>query len=174
MNLIDKYTKNTIQVTSSTNMTPIIIGGHIRWNSFSRGTGSSCADDACTEGPIFDVRRRELVHPVRRRGGGDAGRLLRRIAAGRAPALANRIGPGPYGLGTCVRQGPAARSSAVRNLGPLSIKFRLLTARLFIKPERHKLNMQNLINGMHARTGLPRASCAASPNTHGANSSSTA
>src|SRR6516225_5747143 len=93
---------------------------------------------------------------------------------GRAPAQANRIGPGPYGLGTCVRQGPAARSSAVRNLGPLSIKFRLLTARLFIKPERHKLNMQNLINGMHARTGLPRASCAASPNTHGANSSSTA
>jgi hypothetical protein len=30
--------------------------------------------------------------------------------------------------------GPAARSSAVQNLGPLSIKFGLLTARLFIKP----------------------------------------
>jgi len=28
--------------------------------------------------------------------------------------------------------GPAARSSAVQNLGPLSIKFRLLTASLFI------------------------------------------
>src|SRR6516162_5221459 len=53
---------------------------------------------------------------------------------GRAPAQANRIGPGPYGLGTSVRQGPAARSSAVQNLGPLSIKFRLLTARLFINP----------------------------------------
>ena len=46
---------------------------------------------------------------------------------------ANRVGPGPYGFGTCVRQGPAARSSAVQNLGPVSIKFRLLTASLFIK-----------------------------------------
>lgn len=52
----------------------------------------------------------------------------------RAPAQANRNGPGPYGLGTCVRQGPAARSSAVQNLGSLSIKFRLLAASLFIKP----------------------------------------
>jgi hypothetical protein len=48
-------------MTSSTNMAPISIGGHTRWNSLSRGTGSSCADDAGTEGPIFDVRRRELV-----------------------------------------------------------------------------------------------------------------
>jgi hypothetical protein len=27
-------------------------------------------------------------------------------AGGRAPAQANRIGPGPYGLGTCIRQVP--------------------------------------------------------------------
>jgi hypothetical protein len=27
-----------------------------------------------------------------------------RTAVGRAPAQANRIGPGPYGLGTCVRR----------------------------------------------------------------------
>jgi hypothetical protein len=58
--------------------------------------------------------------------------LRRQPAVGRAPAQANRIGPGPYGLGTSL--GPAARSSAVQNLGPLSIKFRLLTARLLIKP----------------------------------------
>ena len=58
--------------------------------------------------------------------------LNRRTAVGRAPARANRIGPAPYGLGTSL--GPAARSSAVQNLGPLSIKFRLLTARLLIKP----------------------------------------
>jgi len=58
--------------------------------------------------------------------------LNRRTAVGRAPAQANSIGPGPYGLGTSL--GPAARSSAVQNLGPLSIKFRLLTARLLIKP----------------------------------------
>src|SRR5215472_10755042 len=36
--------------------------------------------------------------------------LNRRTAVGRAPAQANRIGPGPYGLGTSL--GPAARSSA--------------------------------------------------------------
>src|ERR1700720_3084416 len=47
------------------------------------------------------------------------------------PAQA-RSGPGPYGLGTCFRQGPAARSSAIQNLRSLSIKFRLLTASLFI------------------------------------------
>jgi hypothetical protein len=81
-----------------------------------------------------DMKRPELVALF---GGGAAampGRLLRRTAVGRAPAQANRIGPGPYGLGTCVRQGPAARSSAVQNLGPVSIKFRPLTASLFIKP----------------------------------------
>jgi hypothetical protein len=39
------------------------------------------------------------------------------------PRQTNRLGPGPYGLGTCVRQGPAARSSAVQNLGPVSIKY---------------------------------------------------
>jgi hypothetical protein len=34
---IDEYTKKTIQATSSTNMTPIIIRGHTRWNRRSRG-----------------------------------------------------------------------------------------------------------------------------------------
>ena len=48
-------------MTSTTNMAPITIGGHTRWNSLSRGTGSPCADDAGTEGSMFDVRRRELV-----------------------------------------------------------------------------------------------------------------
>jgi hypothetical protein len=71
----------------------------------------------------------DMNRPVTLFGGGAAGqspgRLLRRTAVGRAPAQANRIGPGPYGLGTRVRQGPAARSSAVLNSGPVSIKFRL-------------------------------------------------
>ena len=49
--------------------------------------------------------------------------LRRQPAVGRAPAQANIIGPETYGLGTCVRQGPAARSSAVQNLGPVSIKY---------------------------------------------------
>ena len=61
----------------------------------------------------------------------------------RAPAQANRNGPGPYGLGTCVRQGPAARSSAVQNLGFLSIKFRLLAASLFIKPSDPSVKLQS-------------------------------
>jgi hypothetical protein len=67
-------------------------------------------------------------------GGGAAapGRLLRRTAVGAGP------GPGQIELDrdpTASERalGPAARSSAVQNLGPLSIKFRLLTARLFIK-----------------------------------------
>src|SRR5262245_45172507 len=34
---IDEYTKKTIQTTSSTNMTPIIIRGHTRLNRRSRG-----------------------------------------------------------------------------------------------------------------------------------------
>jgi len=34
---IGKYTKKTIQMTSSTNMTAITIGGHTRWNRLSRG-----------------------------------------------------------------------------------------------------------------------------------------
>src|SRR5215471_7274070 len=34
---IDECTKKTIQATSSTNMTPIIIRGHTRWNRCSRG-----------------------------------------------------------------------------------------------------------------------------------------
>jgi len=49
----------------------------------------------------FRCATAQVGHPVRRRAGGDAGRLLHRTAVGRAPAL--RIGPGPYGLGTCVR-----------------------------------------------------------------------
>jgi len=116
-------------MTSSTNMAPITIGGHTRWNSLSRGTGSSCADDAGTEGPIFDVRRRELVTLL---GGGLAampddyfiGPQLGRprpwpIELDRDPTVSERA------------LGPATRSSAVQKLGPLSIKFRLL-ARLFI------------------------------------------
>jgi hypothetical protein len=73
-------------MTSSTNMAPITIGGHTRWNSLSRGTGSSCADDAGTEGPIFDVRRRELVTLF---GGG--------LAACRTITSSDRswAGPGP-------------------------------------------------------------------------------
>jgi hypothetical protein len=116
-------------MTSSTNMAPITIGGHTRWNSLSRGTGSSCTDDAGTEGPIFDVRRRELVTLF---GGGLAampddyfiGPQLGRprpwpIELDRDPTVSERA------------LGPATRSSAVQKLGPLSIKFRLL-ARLFI------------------------------------------
>ena len=34
---IDECTKKTIQATSSTSMTPIIIRGHTRWNRRSRG-----------------------------------------------------------------------------------------------------------------------------------------
>ena len=75
--------------------------------------------------------------------------LNRRTAVGRAPAQANRIGPGPYGLGTCVRQGPAARSSAVQNLGPVSIKFRLLTARLFINA-KHTEHFLDILFGLFA------------------------
>src|SRR5262245_7732498 len=125
---IGKYTKRTSQMTSSTNMAPITIGGHTRWNS-SRGTGSSCADDAGTEGPIFDVRRRELVTLL---GGGLAampddyfiGPHLGRprpwpIELDRDPTVSERA------------LGPATRSSALQKLGHLSIKFRLL-ARLFI------------------------------------------
>jgi hypothetical protein len=88
---------------------------------------------------------------ARIRFGGGAGqcpgRLLRRTTVGRAPAQANRNGPGPYGLGTCVRQGPAARSSAVQNLGPLSIKFRLLAASLFIKPSGPSVKLQSSHRG---------------------------
>jgi hypothetical protein len=101
-------------MTSSTNMAPITIGGHTRWNSLSRGTGSSCADDAGTEGPIFDVRRRELVTLF---GGGLEAPWP--IELDRDPTVSERA------------LGPATRSSAVQKLGPLSIKFRLL-ARLFI------------------------------------------
>jgi len=83
------------------------------------------------EGPIFDARRREFVTPF---GGGPAampggyfvgpqlgGPRPRPIELGRDPTASERA------------FGPAARSSAVQNLGPLSIKFRLLTARLFIR-----------------------------------------
>src|SRR5262249_39098877 len=115
---IGKYTKRTSQMTSSTNMAPIAIGGHTRWNSLSRGTGSSCADDAGTEGPIFDVRRRELVtlaggvpddYFIGPQLGGPRPLELDRDPTVSEPAL-----------------GPATRSSAVQKLGPLSIKFRLL------------------------------------------------
>ena len=74
----------------------------------------------------------------------------------RAPAQANRNGPGPYGLGTCVRQGPAARSSAVQNLGSLSIKFRLLASSLFIKPSDPSVKLQSsheVISKIHVAHG---------------------
>ena len=97
---------------------------------------------------------------ARVRFGGGAGqcpgRFLRRTTVGRAPAQANRNGPGPYGLGTCVRQGPAARSSAVQNLGPLSIKFRLLAASLFIKPSGPSVKLQSsreVISKIHVAHG---------------------
>jgi len=101
-------------MTSSTNMAPITIGGHTRWNSLSRGTDSSCADDAGTEGPIFDVRRRELVTLF---GGGLVampddyfiGPQLggpRPLELDRDPTVSERA------------LGPATRSSAVQKLGP--------------------------------------------------------
>src|ERR1700730_554307 len=71
------------------------------------------------------------------------------------PAQA-RSGPGPYGLGTCFRQGPAARSSAIQNLRSLSIKFRLLTASLFIKPSGPSVKLQSsheVISKIHVAHG---------------------